>query len=175
MPVGDRFVGQRPLALGRLQLGRVGRKKLQHDALRHDEPVTDVPTGLIQNQDDQLVLAGADRLGKRGQHRAEQVGVDRGADEPDHRPGARVDEAVEVEPGVAVLADRDRALALGRPSPTQDRLQADAMLVERPDLDRPLEVPSAMLLHPAREPLLKASCSAALAALAWRGRGTWEL
>jgi hypothetical protein len=48
--------------------------------------------------------------------RAEQVGVDRGADEPDHRPAARVGEAVEIEPLIAVLPDRDRALALGRPS-----------------------------------------------------------
>jgi len=52
--VGHRFVGQRPQAPGRLQLGRVGREKLQHDAVRHDEPVADVPAGLIQNQDDQL-------------------------------------------------------------------------------------------------------------------------
>src|SRR4029450_5386176 len=75
----------------------------------------------------QLVLAGADRLGEGGQHRTEQVGVDRGADEPDPRPGARVDEAVEIEPLVAVLPDRDRALALGRPLSPQDRLQTDAV------------------------------------------------
>ena len=161
--------------LGRLQLGRVGREELPHDAVRHDELVADVPAGLIQNQDDQLVLAGPDRLAEGGQHRAEQVGVDRGADEPDHRPGARVDEAVEIEPLLAVLPDRDRALALGRPLPPQDRLQTDAMLVERPDLDRPRGVRGAALVHPAREPLLKASCSSALAALACCGRGTCEL
>ena len=140
-----------------------------------DEPVTDVPTGLIQNQDDHLVLAGADRLGEGGQHRAEQVGVDHAADEPDHRPGARMDEAVKVEPRVAVLPDRARALALGRPLPPQDRLQTDALLVERPDLDRPLGVRGAALVHPAREPLLNASCSSALAALACLGRGTCRL
>jgi hypothetical protein len=86
-----------------------------------------------------------------------------------------VDEAVEIEPLVAVLPDRDRALALGRPLPPPDRLQADAMLVEGPDLDRPLGVLGAALIHPAREPLLKASCSSALATLACRGRGTCEL
>jgi hypothetical protein len=44
------------------------------------------------------------------------------------------------------------------------------MLVERPDLDRPLGVFGPALVHLAREPLLKASCSAALAALACRRR-----
>ena len=79
---------KRSAGFGGLQLGRVGREELQHDAVRPDEPVPDVPAGLIPNRDDQLVLAGADRLGEGGQHRAEQVGIDRGADEPDHRPGA---------------------------------------------------------------------------------------
>jgi hypothetical protein len=54
-------------------------------------------------------------------------------------------------------------------------LKAALSTVERPNLDRPLGVLGATLVHPAREPLLKASCAAALAALACRGRGTWEL
>jgi len=34
------------------------------------------------------------------------------------------------------MAERDRALALGRPDAAQDRLQAEAVLVGGPDLDR---------------------------------------
>src|SRR4051794_18493495 len=49
-------------------------------------------------QDHELALAGADRLGERGRHRAEQFGVDRAANEPNHLAGVGVDEAVEVEP-----------------------------------------------------------------------------
>src|SRR3954468_12283374 len=37
---------------------------------------------------------------------------------------------------VAVVTERDRPLAFGRPHPAQDRLQANAVLVGRPDLDR---------------------------------------
>jgi hypothetical protein len=36
----------------------------------------------------------------------------------------------------AVVTERDRPLAFGRPDPAQDRLQANAVLVGRPDLDR---------------------------------------
>src|SRR3954451_4106033 len=37
---------------------------------------------------------------------------------------------------IAVMAKRDGPLAFGRPDPAQDRLQPDAVLVGRPDLDR---------------------------------------
>jgi len=40
------------------------------------------------------------------------------------------------KPLVAVMAKRDRALALGRPDAAQDRLQAEAVLVGRKHLDR---------------------------------------
>jgi hypothetical protein len=40
-----------------------------------------------------------------------------------------------------VVAKRDRPLALWSPDPAQDRLQADAVLVGRPDLDRRVRVP----------------------------------
>src|SRR3954451_23047877 len=42
----------------------------------------------------------------------------------------------DVKPLVAVVAERDRALALGRPDAAQDRLQAEAVLVGRKHLDR---------------------------------------
>ena len=135
----------------------------------------DVPAGVVQDQDDELALAGPDLLGERGQHRAEQLGVHPGADEPDHLAGARVDEAVEVEPLVAVPPDRDRPPAPRRPPPAQDRLQAEPVLVERPHLDRPSRVPPAALAHLRGELFLYAACSSGLAALACRGLGTCGL
>ena len=45
-------------------------------------------------------------------------------------------EGGDVQPLVAVVTERDRPLAFGRPDPAQDRLQANAVLVGRPDLDR---------------------------------------
>ena len=51
------------------------------------------------------------------------------------RAGGRLDEARHVKPFEAVMAEGDRSLADGSPHPARDRLQADAMLVRRPDLD----------------------------------------
>ena len=116
---------------------RACRAEGQLDPRRHDEIAADVPAGVVEDQDDQLVLPGRDRRGERRQHRAEEHGVDGVAHEPDHLAGARVDEAVEVEPLVAVPPDRDRPLSSRGPLPTQHRLQAEPALVEGPDLDLP--------------------------------------
>src|SRR3954451_10074608 len=44
------------------------------------------------------------------------------------------------KPLVAVVAEGDRPLTFGRPDPAQDRLQANAVLVRGPDLDRRVRV-----------------------------------
>ena len=44
----------------------------------------------------------------------------------------------DVAPLGAVMAEGDRPLAKGRPDPAADRLQAEPVLVFRPDLDRPV-------------------------------------
>src|SRR3954452_20805653 len=49
-------------------------------------------------------------------------------------------EGGDVQPLVAVVAKRSRLLPLGAPHPAQDRLQADAVLVRGPDLDRLVRV-----------------------------------
>ena len=54
--------------------------------------------------------------------------------------GTKLDEGGDVQPLVAVVAKRDGPLTLGRPDPAQDRLQADAVLVGGPDLDRLVRV-----------------------------------
>src|SRR3954453_5903691 len=51
-----------------------------------------------------------------------------------------LDEGGDVEPLVAVVAEGDRPLTLGRPDPAQDRLQANVVLVRGPDLDRRVRV-----------------------------------
>src|SRR3954470_6639837 len=48
----------------------------------------------------------------------------------------RLDEGGDVEPLIAVVAEGDRPLTFGHPDPAQDRLQANAVLVRGPDLDR---------------------------------------
>jgi hypothetical protein len=50
--------------LGGLQLGRVRRQEVQMDVLGHAQPQARVPAGAIQDEDDLLLGAGADRRGE---------------------------------------------------------------------------------------------------------------
>ena len=62
-------------------------------------------------------------------------------------PLAGRDEAVKGEPLEAVATSGEGPPPLGRPHPTGQRLQAEAVLVEGPDLDVPLGVRRARLIH----------------------------
>ena len=65
---------------------------------------------IIQDQDHELALAGADLLGERRQHGAEQLGVDRAADEPTGTPW----------PGRRSRTGRAAGSGGGRPRPAAD-------------------------------------------------------
>src|SRR4051812_13205052 len=69
------------------------------------------------------------------------------------------------------MAKRDRPLAFGRPDPAQDRLQANAVLVGRPDLDRLARVLRPLLGDGLLQLFLNASRSSGVAEAGWRGRG----
>ena len=72
-----------------------------------------------------------------------------------------------------MMPRRRRALADRRPDATQDRLQADPMLVGGKDLDRPVRVPGGLFGDGRGELFLKASSSAGEAAFGFFGRGFW--
>ena len=95
-----------------------------------------MPARAVEHQDDVLVGAGADLGGERCQQRAEQGGVDAVGDEPDDLARGWSDEAVQIKPLVAVMAAGGRTAAAWRPDLAQDRFQAEAVFVERPDFDR---------------------------------------
>src|SRR4051812_46674977 len=82
-----------------------------------------------------------------------------------------LDEGGDVEPLVAVVAEGDRPLTFGRPDPAQDRLQADAVLVRGPDLDRRVRVLGPRLGDGLLQLFLNASRSSGVAEAGWRGRG----
>src|SRR3954466_1032283 len=69
------------------------------------------------------------------------------------------------------MAKRDRPLAFGRPDPAQDRLQANAVLVGRPDLDRLAGVLGSRLSDGLLPLFLNASRSSGVAEAGWRERG----
>src|SRR3954463_7678872 len=83
----------------------------------------------------------------------------------------RLDEGGDVEPLIAVVAEGDRPLTFGRPDPAQDRLQANAVLVRGPDLDRRVRVLGPLLGDGLLQLFLNASRSSGVAAAGWRGRG----
>src|SRR3954465_1744016 len=82
-----------------------------------------------------------------------------------------LDEGGNVEPLVAVVAERDGPLTLGRPDPAQDRLQPDAVLVRGPDPDRRVRVLGPRLGDGLLQLFLNASRSSGVAEAGWRGRG----
>ena len=82
------------------------------------------------------VGTGADLGGERRQQCAEQGGVDAIGDEPHDLAGGGPDEAVQIEPLVAVMAAGGRAASTWRPDLAQDRLQSEAVFIERPDFNR---------------------------------------
>src|SRR3954466_16088359 len=82
-----------------------------------------------------------------------------------------LDEGGDVEPLVAVVAERDGPLTLGRPHPSDDRLQPDTVLVGRPDLDRLVRVLGPLLGNNPGQLFLNASRSSGVAEAGWRGRG----
>jgi hypothetical protein len=171
-PIGDGLFGERPEVLGRLQLGAVGRQKDEADALRHDEIGADVPPSAVEHEEDELARPGTDGGGEARQHRREQRGVDRGAGEPLDGAAGRMHEGIEVEPLVAWMRHRDRALAALGPDAADDRLQPCPVLVEGPDLDRAVRRFCPLFFNCLVEVFWKAAWAAAPAARTCCGRGT---
>jgi hypothetical protein len=130
-----------------------------------------MPARGVEHQDDVLVHAGTHLGGERGQERAEQRGVDAVGDEPHDLARGGPDEAIEIKPLVAVMATGDGAAAAWRPDLAQDRFQAEAVFVERPDFDRDRRVAALELSDAGLELFLNRACSYRLA-LGLAGRGT---
>lgn len=170
-PVGDRFIGQRPEPLGWLELRGIGRQEAERDAVGRLELVADMPAGIIDHEHDRGAPASTDGFCEGIENALEERHVDAAGEPPFDGTGGWPYEAIEVEPLVLVMADREGALAPLRPDPAADRLQAEAMLVEGPDLDRPAGRPAPCRRYRAAEFFLNRPCVAASAALACRGRG----
>ena len=169
--IDDRLVGQRPQAFGGLDLWRVRGQEHQFNALRNLQILGDMPARAVEHHDDVPVGTGADLGGERRQERAEQGGVDAVGDEPHDLAGGGPDEAVQIEPLVAVMTAGGRTAAAWRPNLAQDRFQAEAVFIERPDFDRDRRVGALELTDAGLELFLNRACSYRLA-LGLSGRGT---
>ena len=169
--IDDGLVGQRPQAFGRLDLWRVRWQEHQFNALRNHQIPGDMPARTIKHQDDVLVGTGADLGGERRQERAEQGCVDAVGDEPHDLARGGSDEAVQIKPLVAVMAPGDGAAATRRPDLARDRLQAEAVFIERPDFDRNRRFGTLEFADAGLKLFLNRACSYRLA-LGLTGRGT---
>src|SRR5260221_2750686 len=141
--------------------------------LGHDQAPTRMPARSVEHQHDLLAWPGSHLLREVGERTSEQVDADGGGEMPMDAPRRWMQEAGEVAPLVARVQVHHRALPARRPDTSDNRFEPDAVLIHRPDLH-----PSVRRLHRERRYLaaqlfLNASCSAASAALTWRGRGTW--
>lgn len=169
--VDQRLVEEFPQMFGRLQLGTVRRLEDEPDAVGDAEVVRPMPTGIVELQHDALGGASADILGKIGEDRLEHLFANRCGNVPYRLASRRFDEAGDIQPFEAVLAKRYGTLALPRPDAPDDRLQADAVFIGRPQLDGRLGMLKRLRLDGAFKLFLSAARSGSPAACGCRGRG----
>jgi hypothetical protein len=159
VPIGERLIQDRPEGLGRLQVGRGARPVDEPEALGPDLVGRGVPAGVVEPEHDdplpsRLGLARKPRQPRSTERLGHPVRY-----VPEALAGDRLHEGGDVQPLVAVMAQRDGPLALGRPHPAQDRRQAEAVLVGGPDLDRLVRVLGSRLSDGLLQLFLKASRS----------------
>lgn len=142
--------------------------------LGHAEFAAGMPASPVEDQHDLFGGPSADLAGELGQFHLKEGEVDRRGQVENRTPRGRVNEADEIAPGIAVLHWSHGTLTNWRPDPPQNRLEADAMLVDGPEFDGGAGEGGCYLPQERSELFLKASCSAALACTC-RGRGTWGL
>src|SRR3954463_7706823 len=169
--VGEWLLRGGPEVLSRLKLGRVRGQVGEPEALRHDQVRLSVPAGAVEPEHDDAIPSRPGLTGKQGQEPCEERLGDAVRHVPEHLAGDRLDEGGDVQPLVAVVAEGDGPLTFGRPDPAQDRLQADAVLVRGPDLNRLVRVLGPLLGDGLLQLFLNASCSSGVAEAGWRGRG----
>lgn len=101
-----------------------------------------MPASPIYDQEYLFVWTCAYRCGKGVQRHLESLHRDGGQQQPEGVASTGADKAVQIGPLVARTHYRQRTLAFGAPDAAQDGLEADAMFILGPDLDRGLRVGS---------------------------------
>ncbi len=174
-------IRQRPQMLGGLELGRIRREKPQVDVLGmrgHAQLDARMPARAIQHEDDLFGGAGADLTGEGRQLDFEEGDADRRwqmGQMQDRAPGGGgMDEADQGAPGVAVLHRGRGPLPIETPDLVQERLQADAVLIDGPECDLRAREGSRDGLDERPDVFLQAACCSG-SACTWRGRGVRRL
>ena len=143
MPIGQRSVGEWPEMFGRLELGRIRRQEEQVNMLGNAQLEAGMPARTIQHQHDLPLWASADLARKLGQLHFEEWNADRSGQMKDSaalRPRGGMHKTDQIAPIVAVLDRCGGAHAVEAPGLVQNGFQADAVFVDRPELDARLGV-----------------------------------
>ena len=154
MAIGDRLIHQRPEMLRGLEFGRVGRQEDEADPLGDDQTLGSMPAGIVEHEDDAALAAGAGLTGEGGEQFGEEGLGEAAAEIPECLAAGRLHEGGDVQPLVAVMAEGERSLALGRP-----------------DLDRAVGMCRPGFSDSGIEPPLKAARCSGVAARGCCGRG----
>jgi hypothetical protein len=171
MLIDDRLVHHGPEMFGWLEFGRIGRQEDEADPVGDGQVLGSMPARVVEHEDDAALAAGAGLTGEEGEQFGEEGLGETAAEIPERLATGRLHEGGEVEPLIAVVAEGDRPLTTGCPDPAADRLQAKAVLVLRPDLDRAVGMCRFGRSDSGIEPPLKAACCSGVAARGCRGRG----
>ena len=160
MAIHQDGIGERPQMFGWLQFRRIRWQEEQVDMVGDPQALRAMPARAIEDEDDLLGRAGADRLGEGSQFGLKERDADRGRQMKDRPAGRRMDKADQLPPLIPMVDRRERALSVETPDLVQDRFQADAVLVDRPELDRGVRKRRRDLPQQRPQFFLKAVCSA---------------
>src|SRR5215213_1494140 len=127
--VGERLIQNGPEVVGGLKLGGGWGQVDQPDPIRNSQVRLSVPTGAVEPEDDNAILSRPSLTGKQRQQRGKEWLRDPVRYVPEHLAGDRLHEGRDVQPLITVVAERNRPVTFGRPHPTGDRLQPDAVLI----------------------------------------------
>ena len=122
-----------PHPLDRVELGRVGRQRHERDACRHPQRTRTMPSGLVEDQDDVLVLA--DRCGELIEELLHRLGVGVRQHEREGVVGSWLDGCEDVGEREALVAEPRRTLASPPPDVARAPLLPDAGLVLEEEAD----------------------------------------
>jgi hypothetical protein len=133
--VGDGLIDEGPETLGRLDLGRVRWLVDQVQSLGHPHVVRDMETGAVEDDHDSFGGTRTAFPGEVLQDQRECLRADRRHEVPLGIARTGAYEGVDIQPLVSRTLQRRGTFPSGRPYATDDRLQAEPVLVLRPELD----------------------------------------
>src|SRR5918993_320776 len=104
----------------------MGRQEDEPDPARDVQALGPMPARVVEHEDDAALAARAGLAREGGERCGEEGPGEAAAEVPDRLAAGRPHGGGDVEPPVAVVAERGRPPADRRPDPAADRLQAEA-------------------------------------------------